>query len=148
MALINQPPVPNLWGQPVQNRGPEMIFQALMQDARLQVARHGMLQRALKELDPVTFFKDAHMVEQSRRIGQIENQVTDISKKRRGRLTQRDLLEIDHQILSFKNWQAGAQKNIQKFAQDEALFKSKPGFYKADVFLASAHELFKNGDYI
>jgi hypothetical protein len=122
-------------------------MQAMLQDSRVQMARHMMLQRAMKELDPVTFFSDEHKVLQNQKIENIERLITNISKRRRGRLTQSDLLEIDHQILSFKKWQAGAQQGIKRFAQDMALFEKKPGFYKVEDFLAAKYELYKNGNY-
>jgi len=118
-----------------------------MQDARLQVTRHSMLQRALDELDPVTFFSDRNKKEQNKRIGEIENLVGAMAKKRRGRLQQSDMLEIDHRILSYKKWQAGAQQNLKRFEQDEALFRSKPGYYKLAPFLAATHEFHRNGYY-
>lgn len=148
MALINYGPnIPNLWGQPTQDRSPQMAMQALLQDARIQTARHGMVQRAMKDLNPVTFYSDRKNRLQTQKIMNFEKLVSDISKNRRGRITQEDLLNINYQVKEIQTWQAQAQADLNRFAQEYDIFDKKEGFYKPEVMIAAMHELHQTGNY-
>jgi len=148
MALIEYGPIPNLWGEPVRNQGPQMLMQAMMQDAQVQMKRHDILARTLKELDPIPFLSDINKLEQQKRIEAIEDMATDFVKgPKRGRLTQKDILELQFQIKNFQEWQARAQQGIQRLEKEMEIFNKAPeGFYKPEVFATGIQHHIETGE--
>jgi hypothetical protein len=126
----------NIWGSSQLANPFNQIINLMSMDMQMKMQAEAKVRQILKEADPAKFVKPLAQEEQIRRLDVIQQEVTDLAKKRNGRFTTDDMMDINFMVDEFESWQSGQLAYQEAFLSEYKMLMQNPDKYDMEKGMA------------
>lgn len=126
----------------------EQVINTATWDSQMKMQRSSQIRQLMEQADPAEFMSYKIQDDQVKAYQNLQQEIVNVSKKRNGRFTDQDMLDINFMINKFERWQ-NKQLAVQKaFQNDYNYFKSNIGDFDPIEANAAIQNYLQTGEYV